>query len=82
MASSSRGILHLLLLGLVFHLVFIGTVFDCYFTSPVVNGMLGHGLGHGPAKRLVLIVGTWHTLCIMNIECSYVYGQRMVYAQI
>ncbi|KAK7680798.1 hypothetical protein QCA50_016106 [Cerrena zonata] len=50
------GILHLLLLGLVFHLVYIGTVFDCYFTSPVVNGMQRHGLGHGPAKRLVLIV--------------------------
>ncbi|KAI0075163.1 PigN-domain-containing protein [Panus rudis PR-1116 ss-1] len=53
----SRPVLRLLLIGLVFHLVYIGTVFDCYFTSPVINGMRSHGLGKGPAKRLVLIVG-------------------------
>lgn len=53
----------LLLLGIIFHLVFIGTVFDCYFTSPVVHGMKAYGqledLSKAPAKRLVLIVGTF-----------------------
>ncbi|KAG6841304.1 hypothetical protein C0991_012474 [Blastosporella zonata] len=47
----------LLVLGLVFHLIYIGTVFDCYFTSPVVNGMKSHSVGHAESKRLVLIVG-------------------------
>jgi hypothetical protein len=51
------SVVGLLLKGLLFHLVFIGTVFDCYFTSPVVNGMRGHKLTKGEAKRLVLIVG-------------------------
>ena len=79
----SRGILHLLFLGLVFHLVYIGTVFDCYFTSPVVNGMLGHDLGHGPAKRLVLIVGTWHALYATGLDCLLcVNEQRMACVQI
>ncbi|KAF8076905.1 Phosphatidylinositolglycan class N-domain-containing protein [Lyophyllum atratum] len=47
----------LLILGLIFHLVYIGTVFDCYFTSPVVNGMQRHNVGYAEAKRLVLIIG-------------------------
>ena len=55
----SGSVWRLLLIGLVFHLVYIGTVFDCYFTSPVVNGMQQHSLGRAEAKRLVLIVGTY-----------------------
>ncbi|KAG5642681.1 hypothetical protein DXG03_002339 [Asterophora parasitica] len=47
----------LLSLGLLFHLVYIGAVFDCYFTSPVVNGMERHHVGSAESKRLVLIVG-------------------------
>ncbi|KAI0334221.1 PigN-domain-containing protein [Cubamyces sp. BRFM 1775] len=53
----SGSVWRLLLVGLVFHLVYIGTVFDCYFTSPVVNGMQQHSLQRAEAKRLVLIVG-------------------------
>ena len=56
--AMSGSVWRLLLIGLVFHLVYIGTVFDCYFTSPVVHGMLRHSLPSGEAKRLVLIVGT------------------------
>ena len=55
----SSSVWKLLLIGLVFHLIYIGTVFDCYFTSPVVNGMQQHSLGRAEAKRLVLIVGTY-----------------------
>ncbi|TFK28974.1 GPI ethanolamine phosphate transferase 1 [Coprinopsis marcescibilis] len=47
----------LLLLGFIFHVVFIYSVFDCYFTSPVVNGMKSFNVSSSPAKRLVLIVG-------------------------
>ncbi|KZS89542.1 alkaline phosphatase-like protein [Sistotremastrum niveocremeum HHB9708] len=47
----------LLLLGLVFHLAYIPIVFDCYFTSPVVNGMQQFVSPIAPAKRVVLIVG-------------------------
>ena len=48
----------LLILGLIFHVVYLRSVFDCYFTSPVVNGMKSYGtVGKAPAKRLVLIVG-------------------------
>ena len=54
----SSSVWKLLLIGLVFHLIYIGTVFDCYFTSPVVNGMQQHSLASAEAKRLVLIVGT------------------------
>ena len=53
----TRSVWRLLLTGLVFHLVYIWSVIDCYFTSPVVNGMQQHSLGTGEAKRLVLIVG-------------------------
>ena len=49
----------LLILGLVFHLVYIGTVFDCYFKSPVVQGIPSHSVGHAESKRLVLIVGAY-----------------------
>lgn len=59
--NSRYNVAKLLLIGLAFHLVYIGSVFDCYFTSPVVNGMKSYGNqseGAAPAKRLVLIVGT------------------------
>jgi phosphatidylinositol glycan class N len=55
--SSHKNVLKLLTLGLIFHVVFIASVFDCYFTSPVVHGMLPHRAGPGEAKRVVLIVG-------------------------
>jgi phosphatidylinositol glycan class N len=53
------SIAKLLLLGLVFHVVYLRSVFDCYFTSPVVQGMKHYGAisEKAPAKRLVLIVG-------------------------
>jgi phosphatidylinositol glycan class N len=54
---SRFNISKLLILGLLFHIIFIGSVFDCYFTSPVVNGMKRFNVGSAPAKRLVLIVG-------------------------
>lgn len=47
----------LLIVGLIFHLVYMGSVFDCYFTSPVVNGMRRYNVGTALARRLVLIVG-------------------------
>ncbi|KAF8840654.1 PigN-domain-containing protein [Paxillus ammoniavirescens] len=55
--ASSRHVLKLLTLGIIFHVVFIASVFDCYFTSPVVHGMTRHGSNSGESKRLVLIVG-------------------------
>lgn len=55
--SSHYSVAKLLTLGLVFHLVYIGSVFDCYFTSPVVNGMQSYNVGHAESKRLVLIIG-------------------------
>lgn len=54
---SHKNVLKLLALGLIFHVVFIASVFDCYFTSPVVHGMLPRRAGPGEAKRVVLIVG-------------------------
>jgi phosphatidylinositol glycan class N len=54
---SGYNVAKLLFIGLIFHLVYIGSVFDCYFTSPVVNGMERHNTGSAEAKRLVLIVG-------------------------
>ena len=56
--GSIRPVAKLLLIGLVFHLVYIGSVFDCYFTSPVVNGMRRFKTETSHTKRLVLIVGT------------------------
>lgn len=58
-ASTHNNVPKLLVLGIIFHVVFIASVFDCYFTSPVVQGMPRHGLGLGEAKRLVLIVGQY-----------------------
>jgi phosphatidylinositol glycan class N len=67
-SSGSRthyNITKLLLFGLVFHVVYLRSVFDCYFTSPVVQGMKNHGATtekeKAPAKRLVLIVGMFQT---------------------
>jgi len=59
MMTSSGSIARFLVLGILFHLVYIGTVFDCYFTSPVVNGMRQYKLPQAQAKRLVLIVGAF-----------------------
>ncbi|OAX38080.1 PigN-domain-containing protein [Rhizopogon vinicolor AM-OR11-026] len=59
-SSSDQNVLKLLILGLVFHVVFIASVFDCYFTSPVVHGMLPRRAGLGEAKRVVLIVGKYN----------------------
>ncbi|KAG2744135.1 PigN-domain-containing protein [Suillus brevipes Sb2] len=56
---SHKNVLKLLALGLIFHVVFIASVFDCYFTSPVVHGMLPRRAGPGEAKRVVLIVGKY-----------------------
>ncbi|TDL27113.1 PigN-domain-containing protein [Rickenella mellea] len=53
----SSRVLKILCLGLVFHLFYIISVFDCYFTSPVVNGMQQFRVRQAKAKRLVLIVG-------------------------
>jgi phosphatidylinositol glycan class N len=58
-ASSNQNVLKLLTLGLVFHAVFIASVFDCYFSSPIVHGMLPRRAGLGEAKRIVLIVGKY-----------------------
>ncbi|KAL4070212.1 Phosphatidylinositolglycan class N-domain-containing protein [Scleroderma yunnanense] len=55
-ASTHNNVLKLFVLGIVFHVIFIASVFDCYFTSPVVQGMSRHGSSIGEAKRLVLIV--------------------------
>ncbi|KAJ7492091.1 Phosphatidylinositolglycan class N-domain-containing protein [Mycena latifolia] len=55
--ASKYNITGLLFAGLLFHLIYIGSVFDCYFTSPVVQGMQSYGLGSPESKRLVLIVG-------------------------
>ncbi|KAN0080207.1 Phosphatidylinositolglycan class N (PIG-N) domain containing protein [Tylopilus felleus] len=57
MADSSRDVVKLLILGIIFHIVFIASVFDCYFRSPVVHGMTRFGATTGESKRLVLIVG-------------------------
>lgn len=57
--SSHYSVAKLLALGLVFHLVYIGSVFDCYFTSPVVNGMQPYNVGHAESRRLVLIIGKY-----------------------
>lgn len=56
-SSFNHSIPKLLVLGFLFHIVFIYSVFDCYFTSPVVNGMKSHNAGSALSKRLVLIVG-------------------------
>lgn len=71
--SSHYSVAKLLTLGLVFHLVYIGSVFDCYFTSPVVNGMQSYNVGHAESKRLVLIIGNKYQdfFCEKHIDiCS------------
>ena len=57
--QTNYNVERLLILGLVFHLVYIGTVFDCYFKSPVVQGMPSHSVGHAESRRLVLIIGAY-----------------------
>jgi phosphatidylinositol glycan class N len=80
--SSHKNVLKLLTLGLIFHVVFIASVFDCYFTSPVVHGMLPHRAGPGEAKRVVLIVGKYNfTFRSTNCSANNLY-QETVYAQI
>ena len=67
MADSSRDVVKLLILGIIFHIVFIASVFDCYFRSPVVHGMTRFGATTGESKRLVLIVGmSNYTTCIAS----------------
>lgn len=63
------GAWRLLVLSLVFHSVYLFSIFDIYFKSPVTKGVSQRfgvtkeedvgvdTLGHGLAKRLVLIVG-------------------------
>ncbi|KAH0832285.1 Phosphatidylinositolglycan class N-domain-containing protein [Lanmaoa asiatica] len=57
MPYSTRHVLELLALGIVFHVVFSSSIFDCYFRNPVIHGMTHHGSNLGESKRLVLIVG-------------------------
>lgn len=61
-SSFNYSITKLLVLGFLFHIVFIYSVFDCYFTSPVVNGMKSYNAGSAFAKRLVLIVGEYNSV--------------------
>lgn len=74
---SSYSVSTLLLAGLIFHLVYIGSVFDCYFTSPVVNGMERYTAGTGDAKRLVLIVGKASRLGMVYCVLSWCLGDGL-----
>lgn len=79
--SSHENVFKLLTLGLIFHVVFIASVFDCYFTSPVVHGMLPRRAGPGEAKRVVLIVGKYG-FTFRSPNCSTDdFCQEMVYVQ-
>lgn len=72
-SSRFGGAWQLLLLSLVFHSVYLGSIFDIYFKSPVTEGVPhrfgvtkedpagGGQVGHGLAKRVVLVVG-WYKL--------------------
>ncbi len=63
------GAWRLLVLSLVFHSVYLSSIFDIYFKSPVTKGVSHRfgvtrdgavgvdKVGHGLAKRVVLIVG-------------------------
>ncbi|KAG2070141.1 PigN-domain-containing protein [Suillus decipiens] len=74
--SSHKNNLKLLTLGLIFHIVFLASVFDCYFTSPVVYGMLPRRAGPGEAKRVVLIVGKYNlTFRSTNRSINYFYQE-------
>jgi hypothetical protein len=81
-ASSSQNVLKLLILGLVFHVVFIASVFDCYFTSPVVHGMIPRQAGLGEAKRIVLIVGKYNSYFRLYQLLKMCFSQETGYAQI
>lgn len=80
-ASSDQNVLKLLTLGLVFHVVFIASVFDCYFTSPVVHGMLPRRAGLGESKRIVLIVGQYGFHLRYHRLLKKGFLQETVYAQ-
>ncbi|KAG1800914.1 uncharacterized protein HD556DRAFT_1340704, partial [Suillus plorans] len=69
--SSHRNVLKLLTLGLIFHVVFIASVFDCYFTSPVVHGILPCRAGSGEEKWIVLIVGDGLCADLLFVPCLH-----------
>lgn len=49
----------LVVLGIVLHAVYMLSIFDIYFKTPIVHGMDPVTPRFpGPAKRLVLLVGT------------------------
>lgn len=62
----------LVVLGVILHAVYMLSIFDIYFKSPIVRGVdLVAPRFSAPAKRLVLLVGTYaftqnaHTNCLM-----------------
>jgi hypothetical protein len=61
-AKGNYNVGRLLFMSILFCMIFIDSIFDCYFTDPVVNGMESFSMSQPEAKRLVLIVGTCHSL--------------------
>ena len=58
-----------LAIAVLFHLVYIYSIFDIYFVSPIVSGMRQFPTvkEHGPAKRLVLFVGSQDPALLMIV---------------